>query len=248
MMQCVNHTNYTPYFQKWDDWTCSIQVDNPTWTSLYVPMAEILPEHLYKYIVPDNITLAELGASSDGLHGLWPGQTVAPDGILPGAPFTYSQLTTDPTTTVVGTGPWKLRSYTGYNVFGGLPSSISVILDSNSGFLPDMKIIPGELSFKYTWIDASEEAQPSGGYYRIGLDDLSILALAYGSTGIPPSAVPITSILGGTRSWNPSADLQSPSGSIGLSDLVTLAEHYGWYWGNYSYDAPYPYSEMTNSS
>lgn len=72
------------------------------------------------------------------------------------------------------------------------------------------------------------------------------LANAYGANGSPPSTVPITSIPGAPRSWNPACDLAAPSGVIGLSDLVTLATHYGWYYGNYSYEAPYPPSEIAN--
>jgi hypothetical protein len=30
------------------------------------------------------------------------------------------------------------------------------------------------------------------------------------------------------RGWNPNADIASPWNVIGLSDLVTLALHYGW--------------------
>ncbi len=51
---------------------------------------------------------------------------------------------------------------------------------------------------------------------KVGLDDLVLLANAYNSKPGDPN-------------WNPMADLASPFGIISLSDLVTLAMHYGQY-------------------
>jgi ABC-type transport system substrate-binding protein len=242
MMFCVNRTTYAPFFQKWDDWTCSIQVSTSSWMSLYTPMYEIVPEHLYKYIVPSNITAAEQGLSTDGLHGLWPGQGAVGGNVLPGAPFTLSDLQNKAETTLVGTGPWK------YRVGSWNPAVMfvsGITLDAYSGFF--MTLAPGAIAFKYTWLNTAASAQPSGGYFKVGLSDLVYLANAYGTNGTPPSTVLINSAPGAAHTWNPAADLAAPSGSIGLSDLVTLALHYGWYWGNYSYDAPYPPAEQANS-
>jgi ABC-type transport system substrate-binding protein len=248
MMQCVNQTTYAPYFQKWDNWTCSIQVSTPGWLSLYTPLYEIVPEHLYKYIVPSNLTAAELGTSTDGLHGVWPGQAATQENFLSvpsGAPgdaayINYGNVSAVPDYTLVGTGPWKYRPGSTDATLATTPGG-RITLDAYSGFWADMRIVRGEIDFTYTWLNTDPSAQPSGGYYKIGLADLVMLANAYGAMGTPPSAVPI---LGGR--WNPGADLAAPSGVVGLTDLVTLALHYGWYWGNYSYNAPYPAAERAN--
>ena len=107
---------------------------------------------------------------------------------------------------------------------------------------------PGAIAFKYTWINASSDQQPSGGYYKVGLLDLVYLANAYGAIGSPPANMTggLSGVPGAAHIWNPACDLAAPSGIIGLSDLVTLATHYGWYYGNYSYNAPYPLSEIAN--
>src|SRR5271157_2901638 len=49
---------------------------------------------------------------------------------------------------------------------------------------------------------------------KVGLDDLVLLAQAYGSKP-------------GDANWNPLADIAPPYGIIGLTDLVTMATHYG---------------------
>jgi hypothetical protein len=51
------------------------------------------------------------------------------------------------------------------------------------------------------------------GDFKVNLEDLVILALAYGSKPGDPN-------------WNPNADIDN-SGTVGLSDLVILALHYG---------------------
>jgi hypothetical protein len=246
MMRCVNPATCAPYFQKWDNWTCSIQVSTQGWMSLYTPLSEIVPEHLYKYIVPSNLTAAQMGISTDGLHGVWPGQAATQENFLsvpPGASgnaayINYGNVTAVPDYTLIGTGPWKYRPGSTSAASATSPGG-RITLDAYSGFWQNMRIVPGEIAFQYTWLNADPEAQPSGGYYKIGLADLVMLANAYRATGTPPSAVQIS----GGR-WNPGADLAAPSGVVGLTDLVTLALHYGWYWGNYSYNAPYPPAEQ----
>jgi ABC-type transport system substrate-binding protein len=238
--------NYArPYFQKdvtpsdpTGSYTCSILVNSQDWSNLYFQECEVVPYHLYRYIVPSNVTVAEEGLSTDGLHGIWPGQAATADNILPGAPFTLAQLHNNPETTLVGTGPWKYRSGS-TNATSATSPNGGITLDAYPNFF--LKIGPGEMTFQYRWLNADPGAQPSGGYYKIGLADLVMLANAYGTGGTPPSAVPLS----GGR-WNPAADLAAPSGVIGLSDLTTLALHYGWYWGNYSYNAPYPPAEQAD--
>jgi hypothetical protein len=51
------------------------------------------------------------------------------------------------------------------------------------------------------------------GDFKVNLEDLVQLALAYGSKPGDPN-------------WNPNADIDN-SGTVGLSDLVILAQHYG---------------------
>jgi len=198
---------------------------------------------LYKFIVPSNVTDAENGVSTDGLHGLWPGQAAVTGNVLSGAPFTLSQLTTDPGTTLVGTGPFMYRH--GSTSASDFAPGGAITLDAYPGFF--LTPAPGAIALKYTWLDTNAADQPSGGYYKVGLADLVLLANAYGTTGTPPSAVSISGTPGAAHTWNPGADLAAPSGVIGLSDLVTLALHYGWYFGNYSYEAPYPPSEIANA-
>jgi hypothetical protein len=241
MMLCVNASNgYAPYFTQRDNWTCSILVANPGWLSLYTPMCEIVPEHLYKYVVPNNLTLAEQGSATDGLHGLWPGQAAVTGNVISNSYFTLSDVQNKPETTLVGTGPWKYR--VGSNA--GLVAGGGITLDVYDGFF--LKPGPGELDFRYRWLNTSSGAQPSGGYYTISLTDLVMLANAYGTVGTPPSTVPLGSIPGTCQVWNPACNVAGPSGVVGLSDLVTVALHYHWCWGNYSYNAPYPPSEIAN--
>jgi hypothetical protein len=54
------------------------------------------------------------------------------------------------------------------------------------------------------------------GDFKVGLQDLVLLALAYGSKPGDPN-------------WNPNADIDN-NGAVGLSDLVILALHYGQQW------------------
>jgi hypothetical protein len=235
--------NYAaPYFTEWNPYCCSILVSSASWLNLYIPNYVIVPEHLYKYIVPSNITAAEEGVSTDGLHGLWPGQAATADNILPGAPFTLADLQNKPETTLVGTGPFQYR--VGSTNAAAFAAGGGITLDAYPGFF--MTIAPGAIAFKYTWLDTDSSAQPLGGYFKVGLADLVLLANAYGTSGTPPSTVSISGVPGASRVWNPAADLAAPAGTVGLSDLVTLAQHYGWYYGNYSYNTPYPPSEIAN--
>jgi hypothetical protein len=128
--------NYAmPNFQQdGNPYTCSILVTSPSWLNLYTPLYQVLPYHLYKYIVPSNVTDAENGVSADGLHGLWPGEAAVPGNVLSGAPFTLSQLTSDPGTTLVGTGPFQYRAGSIYQPGNG------ITLDAYQGFF--MTIAP----------------------------------------------------------------------------------------------------------
>jgi hypothetical protein len=226
-------------------YTFSILAASPSvWN--YILSFEVIPFHLYKYIMPDSYTTAEEGASTDGLHGLWPGQaidTTNASALLPGAPFTMAQLTSEPATTLVGTGPWEYRK--GSTSAAGFAPGGGITLDAYPNFF--MNVTPGAIAFKYTWLNTAPSAQPSGGYYKIGLSDLVLLANAYGTNGYPGSkSAAFLSVPGNSGVWNPACNLAAPGGSIGLSDLVTLALHYGWYFGNYSYNAPYPPAEIAN--
>jgi hypothetical protein len=257
--------NYAPYFTQDPSpgdpqglYTCSVLVKSPSYLNLYLPLWNIFPMHLWKYIVPDNIAAAEAGTDKTALHGLWPGYNAKSDEFLPVPPgaagdapyITFGNVTSVPDYTLIGTGPFAYRSGStnpsSYTAGGG------ITLDAYSGFF--MPIAPGEISFKYTWVDNSGNAiapttaipQAYGGYYKVGLSDLVLLANAYGTTGTPPSSVSVNGAPGAPHTWNPAADLAAPAGVIGLSDLVTLATHYGWYFGNYSYNAPYPAAERAN--
>jgi hypothetical protein len=233
-----------PLFQKWDNWTCSIQVRNPSWLNLYLPNYEIVPEHLWKWIVPDNITAAQQGLSTDGIHGVWPGQAALSTNFLAGGAtygITYAHVHNLPEYTMVGTGPWKYRpGSTDATLLTSVGGGCTVDAFSDFWF----KLVPGEVNFRANWVTPS--TLPSGIYMKIDLADLVMLANAYGKTGAPPSTVPITATPGIPGAWNPAADMAAPSGVVGLSDLVTLALHYGWYFGNYSYNAPYPPAELLN--
>jgi ABC-type transport system substrate-binding protein len=89
------------------------------------------------------------------------------------------------------------------------------------------------LSTNTSIITAPLASIASVGYFdcfKIGLPDLVLLANAYGTRG--DGEVPFK-VPGTKGAWNPGADLASPSGIIGLSDLVTLAKNYGKTWGRY---------------
>jgi len=234
--------DFAPEFVKIDNNTCSIYVNSTSFLSLYYPLYAVEPYHLLKYI-NFNVTAAENGATTGGLNGVWPGQGAAPGELLPGAPFTYTALTTDPGSTLVGTGPFAYRA--GSSSAAGLTSAGGgVTLDGYNGFF--MRVAPGAIALKATWLSNLPSAQPAGVYFKVGLSDLVLLANAYGTHGSPPSVVSLANSPGTPHAWNPAADLAAPAGVIGLSDLVTLATHYGWYYGNYSYNAPYPPAEVAN--
>jgi hypothetical protein len=201
-------------FVKWDDWTCSLYFDVPTVYALYSVVSHIVPEHIYQYIAipPD----AASGTSTTGLNGDWPGKDALPSEILPGAPFTWNQLTgaDGGKYTWIGTGMWKYQPGSYVSGAGG-----GITLDANRDFFLDTPPA-GEMDFSYSWNSGSP---PQSGSYKVGLSDLVLLAKAYGSIGNPLSS-----------NWNPACDVAAPSGIIGLSDLVTLATDYGREWGNYT--------------
>ena len=206
-------------FQKWDNWTCSLNFDIPTFWSLYTATYDIVPEHIYKYIaIPAG---AGDGTSTTGHHGYWPGAVALESEILPGAPFTWAQLTGagGEKYTWVGTGMWKYIPTTLTQAVGG-----GLVCEPYTGFW--MNITQGDMDFSYTWNSGSP---PQGGSYVIGLSDLVMLANAYGTSG-NGHAVPFK--LGGLHVWEPGCDVAPPAGVVGLSDLVTLALNYGKHWGS----------------
>jgi hypothetical protein len=246
--------NYKPYMTKWNDYCASWLVDTPSWLNVYAPNYEIVPKHLYENIVPLNVTEAALGIDTHSLHGVWPGAQAVSGNFLNTAEarqygITYANVSTlSPSETDggkytwVGTGPFVFRAGSAgtheqyATVKGG-----GLTLDANPNFW--LSITQGEIAFRYTWIDPTtgNPAQwnpsslrpsntfPAGGYYKIGLGDLTMLANSYGFVGTPPSEVPIAPAI---RAWNPGADLAAPAGVVGLSDLVTLALNYGKTWGS----------------
>jgi len=197
----------------------SFQFDSPSIWFLYSLTYDQIPKHLYKYIViPAG---AHGGSNKSGLHGEWPGkQALNTEFISNGLGITYDHVTgTDGGNwTWIGTNMWKYRALSYVSGEGG-----GITLDAYSGFW--MKMTAGEITFEYTWSSATV---PSPGYYQIGLGDLTKLALAYGTTGFG-HAVPFK--LGGLHVWEPGCNLASPSGSVGLGDLVTLALNYNKKWG-----------------
>jgi DMSO/TMAO reductase YedYZ molybdopterin-dependent catalytic subunit len=69
------------------------------------------------------------------------------------------------------------------------------------------------------WIEVTIPGDVNGDY-RVTLADLVLLANAYGTqVGHDPQGT-------GLHQWNPNADIDN-NGVVGLSDLVTLATHYG---------------------
>jgi len=108
----------------------------------------------------------------------------------------------------VGTGAWK---------YAPIGPSDEIWLVANRDFWLEPLI--GEIDFAYFW---NAEPFPAGGSYRIGLNDLVMLAHAYGSKGNPPMA-----------NWEPGCDFHAPSCIIGLADLVIFAHVYGRTWGEY---------------
>jgi hypothetical protein len=212
MMHVVN-------FVKWDNWTCSLYFDLPSYYTLYMANHDIVPEHIYDYIaIPAD---AQSGTSATGHHGYWPGQAANASEILPGAPFTFTQLTSTggEQYTWIGTGMWKYVPGTLAQGDGGGLGCVPY-----DGFW--MNMTQGDIDFKYTWNAGSA---PQGGSYSIGLSDLVLLANAYGASG-NGHAVPLQ--LGGLHVWEPGCDIAPPAGTVGLSDLVTLALNYGKTWGS----------------
>jgi hypothetical protein len=98
---------------------------------------------------------------------------------------------------------------------------------SQPDFYAPLQIVFGDLASTFSYgieFSISQgtlriDAAPSlvgdlNGDGKVGLDDLVLLANAYGSKPGDPN-------------WNPSADIAPPYGIIGLTDLVTVATHYG---------------------
>jgi hypothetical protein len=211
MMHIVN-------FVKWDNWTCSLYFDTPSYYALYMANYDIVPEHIYKYIaIPAG---AGAGISTTGHHGYWPGAAATTGEVLTDAPSTFAQLTGTggEQYTWVGTGMWK---YVPGTLVQGDGGGLSLV--PYTGFW--MNMTQGEIDFKYAWPAGSA---PQGGSYSIGLSDLVLLADAYGTSG-NGHAVPF--LLGGLHVWEPGCDIAPPAGTVGLSDLVTLALNYGKHWG-----------------
>jgi hypothetical protein len=206
-------------FIKWDNWTCSLYFDMPSYYALYTANNGIVPQHIYKYIaIPAD---AGSGNSVTGLHGEWPGKDCNSSEILQGAPFTYSQLTGSggEQYTWIGTGMWQYSPSTYVSGVGG-----GLLCNAYPGFW--MKITQGDIDFRYYW---DSTTPPSGGSYVIGLTDLVLLANAYGTSG-NGHAVPFK--LGGQGVWEPGCNIAPPAGTVGLPDLVTLALNYGKTWGS----------------
>jgi len=202
-------------FVKWDNWTCSLYFDIPSYWTLYTANYEMLPQHIYKYIaIPEN---AAEGTSTTGLHGEWPGKSAAPSEILPGAPFTYSQLTGEDGGKYVwvGTGMWQYHSGTYMSGIGG-----GITLDANRGFF--LYTPPaGEIDFQYYW---NPGPPPQTGYYEVDQNDLALLNNALGSVGNPPSS-----------NWNSACDIALPSGAVTDSDRAFLEVDFGVKWGYSAY-------------
>jgi hypothetical protein len=218
MIHCVNPETFAPNFQKWDSWTCSVQFDSPSFWGLYTTLYDIVPMHIYKYIaIPAD---APSGMSTTGHHGEWPGKDSLASEILPGAPFTYAQLTGagGEQYVWVGTNMWKYHPGTYVAGEGG-----GLVCDAYTGFW--MSILQGDIDFSYFW---NPGPPPQSGSYKVGLSDLVLLANAYGTNGTAPKPFK----LGGKGVWEPGCDIAAPSCFVGLSDLVTLALNYGKTWGS----------------
>jgi hypothetical protein len=105
-------------------------------------------------------------------------------------PGTSGTVTLFWNTTELGFGSYTVQAF-----IPPLPFQIDT---TNNNFTTTATVtIPGDLN----------------GDFKVSLQDLVILANAYGYTSIAPK-------------WNPNADIDG-NGIVGLSDLVTLAIHYG---------------------
>lgn len=198
-------------FVKWDNWTCSLYFDIPTFWALYTATYDQVPMHIYSKI--DIPAGAEGGGTTTGHHGEWPGKAALVTEVHAPLPFPVQ-----PENVWVGTGMWQYVPGTYVSGTGG-----GLVCTPYANFW--MNITQGDIDFKYNW---NPGPAPQDGSYVIGLSDLVLLANAYGTSGIPP--VPFQ--LGGLHVWEPGADLAPPASVVGLSDLVTLAVNYGRTWGN----------------
>jgi len=206
----VSDMQHVVNFIKWDNWTCSVYFDIPTFWTLYTATYDQVPKHIYEHI--DIPAGAAGGGSTTGHHGMWPG-----DAATVGEVHTPLTFPIDPEDTWVGTGMWMYVPGTFVSGEGG-----GLTVDPYPNFW--MNITQGDIDFKYFWNAGSP---PQEGNYVIGLSDLVLLANAYGTSGIPP--IPFQ--LGGLHVWEPGCDLAPPASIVGLSDLVTLALNYGRTWG-----------------
>jgi len=130
-------------------------------------------------------------------HGTWPGED---EGKTPEEVY-------------VGIGEWKFVEMTDL-MEGGY-----CLLNASRSFW--LTPLLGEVDYVYNW-DSGDA--PQGGRFKVGLPDLVMVALAYGSSG---TGVP-------DPNWEPGCDVAAPSGTVGLPDLVTVALHYGETWGEYT--------------
>ena len=108
-------------------------------------------------------------------------------------PHTFSGLTGAHTFTVPGADS-NVYPFQNWNTG---ENTTTIIVFSGGNYTVYYQAIPGDLN----------------GDGKVGLDDLVILAQAYGSRPGDPN-------------WNPVADIDG-DGVVGLSDLVILAQHYG---------------------
>jgi hypothetical protein len=205
-------------FQKIDDWTCKIYFDFPAFWSLYTTTYDIVPMHIYKYIAipPD----APTGNSLTGHHGEWPGRDSLDSEILPGAPFTYAQLTGAGGEQYVwiGTNMWKYVPGTYVTgVTGGL------MLDAYPDFF--LPHVLGEMDFNYYWYPGQP---PQWGCFKIDYySDYVMWANASGTNG---TGWPVPFRLGGLHVWEPGCDVSPPAGIVGTSDMITMALAIGSRW------------------
>jgi hypothetical protein len=113
---------------------------------------------------------------------------------------------------VTGDGTLASITFYVYNS-GGCPLHLAETILVNSQGQPIQTQAPVD-SYGYFTV-ASDVAIPGdlNGDFKVNLEDLVLLAQAYGSKPGDPN-------------WNPNADIDN-NGVVGLSDLVILALHYG---------------------